>query len=211
MKIYDWIFTNLKRDGVVVEAGVYNGQDTALFCQYFSEGMVYGFEPVRNAYKEAVSRTQHFSNVEIQNKALSDISGKAKMHYSDRFSDLWGSSSLLKPKDHLWFHPEITFNEEIEVETVNLDDWLENKQLEKVDLMWLDLQGSESVVLSAAPKTLSVTKYLYCEVSLIETYENVMKYPDFKHFLVSNGFEPVFEDLPWKDMGNVLFKNTKIA
>ena len=77
--------------------------------------------------------------------------------------------------------------------------------------MWLDIQGSEPVVLAASPKTLTNTRYLYSEVSLIETYDGVMMYPEFKVFLEKNDFEMVFEDLPWKDMGNVLYRNKKLT
>lgn len=77
--------------------------------------------------------------------------------------------------------------------------------------MWLDIQGSEPNVLAASPKTMGITKYLYSEVSLIETYDGVIMYPDFKVFLENNNFEMVFEDLPWKDMGNVLYRNKNLT
>ena len=44
-------------------------------------------------------------------------------------------------------------------------------------------------------------------MSLIETYDNVILYPEYKKFLSENGFEIIEEELPWKDMGNVLLKN----
>lgn len=44
------------------------------------------------------------------------------------------------------------------------------------------------------------------EVSLIDTYDGVIKYPEYKNWLIENDFSVVFEDLPYQDMGNVLFK-----
>ena len=59
-------------------------------------------------------------------------------------------------------------------------------------------------------ESLKKTRYLYTEVSLEELYEGTVLYPEYKKFLESNGFEVVFEDLPWTDGGNVLFRNTRI-
>ena len=73
--------------------------------------------------------------------------------------------------------------------------------------MWLDMQGLEPIVIKNYPNIVSKTKFIYSEVSLIETYENVVLYENFKSYMESINFKVVFEDLPWKDMGNVLFKN----
>ena len=209
--IYEWIVNNLSRDGVVVEAGMYNGQDTEFFCRYFWYGKVYGFEPVASIFEQARSRVGHYQNAVLSQKGLDETTGTKTMFFSDRFGSDWGSSSILKPKDHLGFHPEITFNKSIEIETVNLDDWSAQNNIDKIDLMWLDAQGSEPVILAASPKTLANTRYLYSEVSLIETYDGVMMYPEFKVFLEKNNFEMVYEDLPWKDMGNVLYRNKNLT
>ena len=209
--IYEWIINNLNRDGVVVEAGMCNGQDTEFLCKHCLHGKVYGFEPVASIFEQARIRVGHYLNVVLSQKGLDATTGSKTMFFSDRFGSDWGSSSILKPKDHLGFHPEITFNKSIQIETVNLDEWSSQNSINKIDLMWLDIQGSEPVVLAASPKTLTNTLYLYSEVSLIETYDGVMMYPEFKVFLEKNDFEMVFEDLPWKDMGNVLYRNKKLT
>ena len=209
MDIRQWISDNLPKDSMVIEAGTCDGGDTCWFSNYFNNGRIYGFEPIPNLYAKTINAIGSATNVEIYQKALSATTGVQKIHVSNRFGCDWGSSSLLKPKDHLVVHKEITFDEIITIETINLDDWFKTKQID-IGLMWLDMQGSEPTVLMNAPMALSKTKYLYTEVSLIETYENVILYPQYKDFLQSNNFEVVFEDLPWSDMGNVLFKNIKV-
>jgi hypothetical protein len=104
----------------------------------------------------------------------------------------------------------MTFNVERIIESITLDDFCEQEKIEKIDLMWLDMQGAEPSVLKNSITTLSKTRYLYTEVSLIETYENVLLYPQYKEFLEINNFEVVFEDLPHQDMGNVLFRNKNL-
>jgi FkbM family methyltransferase len=208
--IDSWIVGNLDRNCIIIEAGMYDGKNTDFFCRYFCDGMVYGFEPVPEPFAEANNRLSKYENVVLYEKALAENTGFRNMFYSDRFGEHSGSSSILPPKDHLSFHPEITFKEFIQIETITLDDWANQNSITKIDLMWLDTQGSEPIILGASKDTLSKTRYLYTEVSLIETYSGVIMYPEFKAFLEDNNFEVVFEDLPWKDMGNVLYKNNAL-
>ncbi len=211
MNIQEWIVSNLEVNSTIIEAGTAGGSDTKFFSDYFTNGKIYGFEPIHFLYQETLSKVKDRSNVEVYNSALSDKSGISVIYQSDRFGQMAVSSSLLKPKEHLQVHPEITFKEEIEVECINLDDFCSSKNINLIDLMWLDMQGYEPIVLKASPNSMSMTRYIYAEVSLIETYENVIIYPEFKEFMFQNGFEPIFEDLPWVDMGNVLFKNKKLS
>lgn len=211
MNIKDWIINNIPPGSIIVEAGSCEGLDTAFFSNVVKDdGKVYSFEPIPDLFNQSLNNTRGRNNVELSNKALSDKNGKSKMYVSDRFGKSWGSSSLLKPKEHLINHKDITFKIEIEIETINLDDWYMSKSIEVIDLMWLDLQGYESFVLQHSPLTLSKTKYLYTEVSLVELYEDNLLYKDYKLFLEQNNFEVVFEEIYWVDGGNVLFKNNLI-
>jgi FkbM family methyltransferase len=207
MKIYEWIKNNLDSNSIVIEAGSFDGTDTLFFATTLPEGMVYSFEPVPELYNLCLQRLSGYNNVKLSGKALYSETGSEKLFVSDRFGEIFASSSLLKPKDHLEIHPQITFTNETTIETINLDDFCESEDIGRVDFMWLDMQGVEPLVLQSSPNTLKKTKYIYTEVSLIETYENVMTYDEYKEFFHQNNFEVVFEDLPWPDMGNVLFRN----
>lgn len=209
MDIKRWILDNLPTNPTIIEAGTADGTDTLFFSHYFPNGRIYGFEPIPNHYNDTLNRLQGRNNVFIYNLALSEDNEPKEIHVSDRFGQDWGSSSLLKPKDHLTQHPEITFNKKITVQCTNLDIWLQDKFIDKIDLIWLDIQGYEPVVLGSSPITMSKSEYIYAEVSLIETYEGVQKYPEFKKFMEDNNYEVIHEELPWQDMGNVLFRNKK--
>jgi FkbM family methyltransferase len=205
--IHHWVESTLPSTSIVVEAGTADGSDTLFFSDIFKNGMVYGFEPEPICFQQTMNKIQGRNNVEVVDVALSDKAGTSTFYVSDRFGEAWGSSSLLKPKEHLEVHPEISFKKEISVQTLNLDEWFKSKSLDHIDLMWLDMQGAEPFVLRNAPHALSKTKYLYTEISLIETYEGVEKYGTFKTFLQDSGFDILGEELIYRDMGNVLLKN----
>jgi hypothetical protein len=210
MAIKDWILTNIPRNATIIEAGCADGSDTLWFSDHFASGMIYGFEPDPSLYEEAIRKVGTRRNVEISKQALSDKTGEATFYISKNDGKDWGSSSILKPKDHLWFHPTITFDTQIKVDTINLDEWSSTKNIDRVDLMWLDMQGAEPIVLAGAPKTLAKTRYIYTEVSVIETYENVIQLEDFKKQMDASGFEFAGIVDMWKDMGNAMFKNRRM-
>jgi FkbM family methyltransferase len=210
MDIKSWISNTIPSNASIIEAGTSEGEDTIFFSDLVSNGTVYAFEPIINLYNEAKEKTKGRKNVNLYNLALSNKTGTCTMYVSDVRGKDWGSSSFLKPKEHLEIHPSVTFKTEQQVNSVNLDEFFSDKNITMIDLMWLDLQGAEPIVLRASPIILSKVKYLYTEVSLLETYEGVELYAKFKNFIESSGFEVVHEDLPFKDMGNVLFKNIHV-
>ena len=86
--------------------------------------------------------------------------------------------------------------------------FLINQNINKVDLLWLDLQGKEPDVLLSSEK-INLVKYIYTEVSIVSNYKNQKLYPQLKEYLTDNNFKVIFEDIRWEDGGNVLFKNKK--
>lgn len=208
--IYKWILENLSETPNIIEAGVCDGLDTEFFAKSFPNGKIYGFEPISDLFQQAFDRNKNYLNVNLEQLALGEKTEEKDFYVSDRFGKKWGSSSILKPKKHIDVHKEITFNSKSTLKVVNLDEWCLDKEIDSVELMWLDMQGLEPIVIKNSPNIISKTKFIYSEVSLIETYENVVLYENFKSYMESINFKVVFEDLPWEDMGNVLFRNTNL-
>ena len=208
--VHNFMKENLK-DPIIIEAGMCWGNETKMFCEMFPNGKVYGFEPIPHLFGLSKSMVDGFDNVEVFEMALSDKTGRTHMNVAKENEDICESSSLLAPKDHLVYHPQIKFQEQIEVDTINLDEFVEQKGIERIDLMWLDLQGYEPLVLQSSLKALKMTKYLYTEISILEVYENVVKWPEFYRFLAENGFKKIYDDIfCLRDAGNALLVNTNI-
>ncbi|MBK9590964.1 MAG: FkbM family methyltransferase [Crocinitomicaceae bacterium] len=171
--------------------------------KYWPDAQIYVFEPEPSMFNQLEKTVEGNSKIKAYQLALSDKAGILEFHKSSGGSD--ASSSLLKPKEHLSAHPTVYFDDVIKVNVANLDNWCKESNIATIDFMWLDMQGNEINVLKSCPTILSKTCAVYTEVSLIETYEGVVLYPEFKQFMEKNGFKVFIEYLPWKDMGNVLF------
>lgn len=193
----------LPENPVVIEAGAHIGLDTVQMSKSWPNGTIYAFEPIPELFERLKANTRKLKNVNCHPLALADSVTVAKMFVSSGVSD--GSSSLLPPKEHLTEHPDVYFQTEIEVQTTTLDDWVRKHGVQRVDFLWLDMQGSELAALKAAPLVLSLVRAIYIEVSLKEMYEGVPLYPEVREWLEIRGFRVEREELPWPDMGNVLF------
>lgn len=193
----------LPEDPLIVEAGAYRGQDTIEMAQQWPKGKIHAFEPVPALFDELKKNTASFSNVQVWPYALAAESGRRWLHLSSGGSD--GSSSLMTPARHREFHPQVDFRSQIEVEAVNLDDWALRHEIDRVDFLWLDLQGGEPAVLRSAPRTLCSARAVHAEVSLEVCYEGTELYAEFRTWMEMQHFVVTRELLPYPDMGNVLF------
>lgn len=190
---------------VIVEAGVCDGVDTEDFAAHFPGASIHGFECLPHYFEVAKQRMSKYHNVTLYPFALSDVSGEANFYVSKLNGDFYGSGSLLAPKLHREVHPDISFDQQIKVISISLDDWKRRYNIARVDFLWLDLQGAELKALRGCENVLKDVKAIFTEVSLIETYEGVPLYEEVKTFLTFRGFRIVKEYLPYRDMGNVLF------
>jgi FkbM family methyltransferase len=193
----------LPTDAVVVEAGACMGDDTVPMAKFWSKGQVHAFEPVPHLFQYLQQNTAKCKNVTCYPLALGEKRGTQTIHVSSGAS--LGSSSLLKPKEHLTLYPGVTFEEDIEVQVTTLDEWAVAHHVFRVDFLWLDLQGFEYLVLKSSPAVLSMVRAIYTEVNLKEIYEGALLYGDFKKWLQGNGFQVVREEFSGADAGNVLF------
>ena len=188
---------------IIIDAGSYDGKDAIGMAKKWEGDKIYAFEPIPKLFNNLKRNTRSYSNIQCFSYALSNKTSSELMYVSGGKDN--GSSSLLVPKEHLRAHPTITFEETINVKTITLDTWAKDNNIDHIDLLWFDLQGMELDVLKASPNILKTVQVIHTEVSLIETYEKVPLYQELKDWLCKRGFIVVKEELPWKDMGNVLF------
>jgi len=189
---------------VIVECGAHTGDDTVEMARLWPAGSIHAFEPVPHLFEELTKRMAAFSNTQCYRLAVSGESGVKRMFISGGSSD--ASSSLLTPADHLQSHPDVTFNEDIDVPTTTFGEWARQTAVDVVDLFWLDMQGAEFPSMLGSPDLIGGARAIHTEVSTRETYKGVAQYTEVREWMESIGFRVAAEAIPpgW-DMGNVLF------
>jgi FkbM family methyltransferase len=198
----------LPSDPIIIDCGAHVGADSIELARIFPRSSVFSFEPVPEIFHQLKKNTRKFKNISCYQLALSDATGSATMHVSSGRSD--ASSSLLQPTGHKEDHPDVFFEKNIHVNTITLDDWAQKNNIQKIDFLWLDMQGFEFQMLNASSKIFPHIKAIHMEVSLREAYSQSMLYPDLKKWMNERGFDVITEAVPeGTDMGNALFVKIK--
>lgn len=205
----EFIQNYLPENPIILEAGAHNGHDTIQMATMWPTCTIYAFEPLPNFFAITNAKAKPFSQIKCFNLALSNFNGTADFYVSSGASDQ--SSSLLKPKEHLNQHPDVTFKTMIKVQTSTLDDWAKQNNVDHIDFMWLDMQGGEYQMLKASTKILPTVQVIFTEISYIELYEGCPNFPEFKTWLESQGFELISEDYVCCGWGDALFVRCRPA
>ncbi len=192
-QVTEFIKQYLPDNPVILEAGAYNGDDTAVFASVWPQGQVHAFEPVPSLYEKVKTKVAGLENVHVHPVALSDKVGTAAFFVSEHSSNPgapWGSGSLLTPKPELNRRDRhITFPKKITVNTTTLDTWAKENRISAIDFMWLDMQGHELVALKHAKTILHTVKLIFIEVEFVGVYKDQPLYKDIKHWFATQGFK----------------------
>lgn len=159
------------------------------FLEILPDANVYAFEANPTNYEtcqEVYSRLMGYfkKNIKLYNIALNDQPGIIKFYPVTQ--DNFGASSKYKFMEGLteeYFNK--TWNQgEIDVDALTLDIWREENNIDKVDVIWMDVQGAELDVLKGAEKTLENVQCIFTEVGLKPYYEGQSLKEDIDSILV---------------------------
>jgi FkbM family methyltransferase len=202
-------FTNLRKKynmniKGIIHVGAHYGEEIQ---EYVDNGIqnITVFEPLSDNFNTLSERLQKV-NADIQGYqvALGSKKGTATMYLSSNDAQ---SSSILKPKEHLEHHPDVSFGgtEEVEVDTLDAFDIGESNFIN------IDVQGYELEVFKGSQKTLEQIDYVYCEVNRGEMYEGNPMVEELDEFLGEYGFERVETHWPetWYKWGDALYIKKK--
>ena len=205
----------------IFDVGTYDGKDSLEFKKLFSKSIIYSFEADKRSvdvFNKVVTDTEDINLIET---ALSDVDGQIDWYASDsetrrhyEFEDGWSaSSSIKKPDNHLNIFKDISFNSDSKVNSKRLDTWMsENKDIDNIDIMWVDVNGGENEFINGALKTLrNKVRYLYIEFNGVEDktlYEGCPTADDIKEKL--GCFEQLGTYNFLGNFGNILLKNKDI-
>jgi len=119
-----------------------------------------------------------------------------------------GASSAFKA-NHDYPYESPYRQEQIDVEVVRLEDWWNENERVDIDLLCMDLQGSELKALQGCGDLLNSVDYIISEIQLKRLYHDTPLFSDLKDFLEPFGF--VVQDMvPVNDwFGDALFVRPK--
>jgi FkbM family methyltransferase len=172
----------------IFEVGAADGRDSAMYASRFTEAAVYAFEPLPVNFKKLEANAEREPRINAINAAASDMSGKASFHVTE-----WDdASSLLPPaKTGSTFDKYMSAVDQIEVNTITLDEFCDAHKIGHIDLLKMDAQGAELKILHGSARLLAkkAINVIYSEVDFMEIYENAGRYHEIASYLHGFGYE----------------------
>ena len=189
-----------------VECGAYDAFASRKFKSRFSDIKAIAFEANPHVYGNFINLMQA-SGVKYVNKAVSNKVGTQELIIKSKDTKSWSSEGYLSFDDEE--NPNL---EKIDIKTTTLDLEMVNSLSELPTALWIDIEGSNKVLIEGAE---SFLKSNLIEVILIETQVDLVWKWDFDPFelcqeLSLYGFEPIARDCPGHWGCNIIFVNQRL-
>ena len=176
---------------VVFDVGAYIGDTIEQFKFSFPESYIHAFEPFDESFSVLKNRFQKtdklfFNNIAVENR----ISSNTNMYITQNK----GSSSLLQPtKDanEFWEGNPLSTQKEVKVETTTIDSYCQKHNIETIDILKIDVQGSELKVLQGAALMIQErrVKLIFTEISIAPNYKGQSEIDEIIKFLRENKYK----------------------
>lgn len=146
---YSFFKRLIKPGMIVVDIGAHIGYFTRLFSRLAERnGFVYALEADPENFSLLKKNTGHLKNVTLLQLAVSDKTGSINFYRSEKT----GCHSTIKDTAQ--------HKETITVASSDLDRILDERQVQKVDVIKMDIEGGELNALKGMQKTLSANRNL---------------------------------------------------
>jgi FkbM family methyltransferase len=128
----------------------------------YPESQIYAFEPSPDL-QDILIKNLYNRNIFIEPIAVSNFNGECEFFVN---SNSQQTNSLIRENIEIFNDAHIRVEK---VKCITLDEFISNKNIEEIDVLKIDCQGSEYLILQGAKKTIQKSKYLIIEISFLDT------------------------------------------
>lgn len=161
----------LKDDPIIFDVGAHEGESITRFKNIFKDPQIHSFEPQEKSFN-ALKRLKNV-NIIVNNFALG-----SKEEIKDFYINSNDATSSFVPLDNSSKHLDgITTIKNEKIVLKKLDDYVEERKIDYIDLLKIDVQGYEPEVLLGSLKSLSnKIKMIEVEICFVEYYKNISSF-----------------------------------
>lgn len=200
---------------VIFDIGSCHALESVEFAKRFNNARVFTFEANPVSYEVCLENVKDYSSITVINEAVNDYDGLCKFYPIDKDKTIttWedgnqGASSLYVANGN-YDHIEKYVQYEIEIPCTRLDTFCKKNGVDKIDIIWMDLQGAELKALQSLGFLLETVQIIHTELEVNPIYEGQCVFNDVYEFLLDNGF-----DFDWGDPNvnfgsNFIFTNQR--
>ena len=153
-RVYKKINLNYNID-IIIDIGANIGSASIFFSLNYPESTIFSFEPVSETYEILKKNTKNFNNIFCYKSAITSSDNLKKIYIDE---DRLGRSSLIKNHRDM----ETTYHEI--VKTIDLNKFLDKNNIDKIDILKIDSEGSEKEILDSIKEKLNKVAIIYIEI-----------------------------------------------
>lgn len=151
--------SHINKDSLIIDIGANVGNVTDFLYNKFKAN-IYSYEPNISCYKFMKKRFESINKISLFNLAVSNFNGKSHLYFhvnSKGINDTkYIEGATLRPeKDN------IDKNKKLEVECIDIKKLI--KKFDKIDLIKIDIEGSEYAIMPEIIKNRDKIKMVICE------------------------------------------------
>lgn len=178
------------RNPIIFDVGAHHGQTSIIYSKLFREGVIYAFEPYEESFIHLSEKVKTFKNIKPINVAFGNKIDKLSFHINAS-----SQTNSLFPTDikasQTWGNGILETTNQTEVDVITIDSFLEKSNLEKIDILKIDTQGTEYQIIEGAENTISSgkIKVIYTEIITMPTYIGQKELHEVLHIIHAKGFK----------------------
>lgn len=186
-------FLNESSIKVIFELGARDCNETLAFHELLPTATIYAFECNPDTLPLCRLNIQFSPNIHLIEKAVTDHEGTVTFYPIDREKTVttWedgnpGASSLLQATGK--YPVETYVQRQILVEATTLESVMIRNNIDRIDLLWMDIQGGELMALQGLGDRIHNVNVIHTEVEFFQIYERQPVFADIKKYLNKTGF-----------------------
>ena len=216
---------HLNPQPIVFDVGANNGQSIIRFNKLFDKPIIHSFEPVKKEYDKILKTFGDKENLFINNIALGEKKEKKNFNITantanSSFNQINQGTKWLETRSKEFNTSEksfVTETQQVQVDT--LDNYLNQNNINKIDLLKIDTQGYEDKVLEGAVNTIKNNKIgiIITEIIFDDVYSKSFAFSDIEKYILPHNFRMVGIDLANNNLfsglvffADVMYFNKKI-
>jgi len=181
---YEYLMNNILGARTVFDVGAKDGRDTSQFLRIFPHARIWAFDCAPLCVDRLEVAFKDESRVTVVPKAVSDYEG-TETFYS---CSMRGSSGLFPVSKE--FSIEAKNTSSCEVETIDLDSFMQDQEIRYLDLLKVDVEGADLLVLKGCENSIFEKKVraILCELLFFPYYEGQHGYTEVCNYLSYYGY-----------------------
>jgi FkbM family methyltransferase len=143
----------LDENSIVLDVGAYTGEWSKSINEMYRSPSIYAFEPDEESHKKALDLLGNYGNISIFNYGLSGKNQEAQLYHSGIGSSVFRGWSRKKSS---------------RIQLRDVSEVIDELKIERVDLMKINIEGSEYSLLKRLVESGAATK---CKLIMIQYHE----------------------------------------